>query len=61
MDTFMQTAANTPGGLGDNKYIKTSQYQFVKIFRTLIAWGAFAIAAITRLLVDVFKGLIGKS
>jgi len=61
MDTFMQTAANTPGGIGDNRYLKTSQYQLVKIIRMVFGWIGIATSAIIRLIVDIFKGLVGKS
>ncbi len=57
----MQTAANTPGGIGDNRYIKTSQYQLVKIIRMIFGWIGIAVNAIVRLLVDIIKGLAGKS
>ncbi len=57
----MQSAANTPGGIGDNRYLKTSQYQFVKIFRTLIGWLGIAVGAIVTLVVDILKGIAGKS
>ena len=57
----MQTAANTPGGMGDNRYVKTTQYQLVKIIRMVFGWIGIAVSAIFRLLSDIIKGLTGKS
>ncbi|GEM_PF-1738817 len=61
METFMQNAANTPGGIGDNRYLKTSEYQVTKVLRTIIRLLEIATKAIFTLVKDVFKGIVGKS
>lgn len=57
----MNEAANTPGGMGDNRYVKTSQYQMVKVIRTTFRLLEIAMKAIITLIKDVFKGIAGKS
>ena len=61
MDTFMQNAANSPQGLGENRYFKTSEYQIVKTLRFGIRMLALGFAAVTRLVIDVLKGIAGKN
>lgn len=61
MDTFMQSAANTPGGIGDNRYVKTSQYQMVKGIRGVFKLLGIATGALVQLFIDIIKGILGKS
>ena len=57
----MQNAANTPGGMGDNRYVKTSQYQVTKGLRGVFRLLEIATKAVFTLISDVIKGIVGKS
>jgi hypothetical protein len=60
MDSLTPSNTFGQGGLKENQYMKTTEYQVVKVLRGIFRLLAIATAAIIILVKDVIKGLFGR-
>jgi hypothetical protein len=60
MDSLTPSNTFGAGGLKENQYMKTTEYQVVKILRGIIRLLGIGIGAIVILVRDVLKGLVGR-
>lgn len=60
MDTLTPSNVYGPGGFKENQYVKTTQYQGVKVFRKVFYWIQLLLQALLTLMKDILKGLAGR-
>jgi hypothetical protein len=60
MDSLTPSNTFGAGGLKENQYMKTTEYQVVKILRGVFRLIGIAIGALVVLTKDVIKGLFGR-
>lgn len=57
---YSNNVLNQNGGIKDNRYFKTSEYQIVKVLRGIIGLLGMAVGAIVVLTKDVIRGIFGR-